>query len=76
MLFRSIQETAKRVYRSLDCSGFARVDLFLTPEGRILFHEINTIPGCTPHSRFPAMLREAGLSFPEVLDQVIQEVIA
>ncbi len=71
-----IQETAKRVYRALDCSGFARVDLFLTPEGRILFHEINTIPGCTPHSRFPAMLREAGLSFPEVLDQVIQEVIA
>ena len=71
-----IKRAARKVYWALECSGFARVDLFLTPEGRILFHEINTIPGCTPHSRFPAMLREAGLSFPEVLDQVIQEVIA
>lgn len=70
-----IKETAKAVYRALGCSGFARVDLFLTPERRIVFHEVNTIPGCTPHSRFPAMLRAAGLSFPEALDRLIKEAL-
>ena len=70
-----IQETAKAIYRSLGCSGFARVDLFLTPEGRLVFNEVNTIPGCTPHSRFPAMLAAAGLSLPEVLERTIGEAV-
>ena len=70
-----IQETAKRIYRLLGCSGFARVDLFLTPEGRILFNEVNTIPGCTPQSRFPAMLAAAGLSLSGVLDRIIEEAV-
>ena len=38
-------QAAKKVYRALGCRGFARVDLFLTPDGRILFNEVNTIPG-------------------------------
>lgn len=70
-----IRETAKRIYRILDCSGFARVDMFLTPEGRVLFNEVNTIPGCTPHSRFPAMLAAAGLPLGEALDIIIKEAL-
>ncbi len=70
-----IQGTAKTIYRVLDCSGFARVDLFLTPEGRIVFNEVNTIPGCTPHSRFPAMLAAAGLSLGEAMDRVLKEAM-
>ena len=66
-----IKETAVAVYRALDCAGFARVDLFLTPDQRVLFHEVNTIPGFTPHSRYPAMMAAAGISIPEVLDLVI-----
>lgn len=66
-----IKETAKRVYRALKCSGFARVDLFLTPEGEIYFNEVNTIPGFTDHSRFPSMLREIGLSLEEVIDRLL-----
>ena len=66
-----IKETAVAVYRALDCAGFARVDLFLTPDQRVLFHEVNIIPGFTPHSRYPAMMAAAGISIPEVLDLVI-----
>ena len=51
-LLLQIQETAKRLYRAMDCSVFARVDLFLTPEGELVFNEINTIPGFTEHSRY------------------------
>ena len=67
-----IQNTALRLYRILGCSGFARVDLFLTPEGRIIFNEVNTIPGFTAHSRFPGMLMAVGMSFPEIVGRLIE----
>ncbi len=68
-----IKETAKVIYRALGCRGFARVDMFLTPEERIVFNEVNTIPGFTSHSRFPSMMKAAGISFAEVVDRLIKE---
>ncbi len=73
---QEIKETAKRIYQALDCSGFARVDLFLMPEGEIVFNEVNTIPGFTEHSRYPGMMRAAGYSFSEILDRIIGQVFA
>ena len=67
-----IRESAKVIYKALACSGFARVDMFLTPEGKIVFNEVNTIPGCTSHSRFPNMLKGIGISFAEMLERLIQ----
>ena len=67
-----IQETAIRIYRGLGCSYFARVDLFLTPEGEIYFNEVNTIPGFTSHSRYPNMLKEAGISFEEIITRLVE----
>ena len=69
---RRIQENAKTVYRALDCRGFARVDQFLTPEGRLVFNEVNTIPGFTAHSRYPNMMKAAGLSFEQVISALIE----
>lgn len=66
-----IKLAAKRIYRLLGCSGFARVDLFLTPEGEIVFNEVNTIPGFTEHSRYPGMMKAAGISFREVLNRIL-----
>ena len=66
-----IQATAQLIYRALECSGFARVDLFLTPDGRIVFNEVNTIPGFTAHSRYPNMMRSIGLEFGPLLDRLI-----
>ena len=66
-----IQEAAKIIYRALGCRGFARVDLFFTPEKEIVFNEVNTIPGFTEHSRFPNMLEAVGLSFEQVVEKAI-----
>ncbi len=68
-----VQHTAKTIYRALDCAGFARVDMFFTPRGRIVFNEVNTIPGFTEHSRFPGMMRAAGLDFGAMLTQLVEE---
>ncbi len=72
---QKITETAKRIYRALGCSGFARVDMFLTPEGDIVFNEVNTIPGLTECSRFPNMLTASGLSFKQLVTTVIEEAV-
>ena len=66
-----IQETAKTAYRALDCRVFARVDLFLTPWGEIVFNEVNTIPGFTSHSRYPTMMKGIGLDFSALVDRII-----
>ena len=71
-----IAETAKTVYRALDCRVFARVDLFLTPEGEIVFSEVNTVPGFTAHSRYPNMMRGAGLSFEALVTRLIELGVA
>jgi len=68
---KRIQETAVIIYKTLGCSGFARVDMFLTPTGEIVFNEVNTIPGFTSHSRYPNMMKGIGLSFTELLDKLI-----
>ncbi len=67
----AVKHTAKQLYRIFDCSGFARIDMFLTPEGEIYFNEINTIPGFTSHSRFPGMLMAAGLTFEEIIRRLL-----
>ena len=69
---RAVQETAARLYRALECSGFARVDLFLTPEGEVVFNEVNTIPGFTAHSRYPSMMREIGLDFQSLITRIVE----
>lgn len=67
-----IRQTAQKLYRLLHCSGFARVDCFLTPEGEIVFNEINTIPGFTAHSRYPNMMSGIGMSFEEIVNRLIE----
>lgn len=70
-LSNKIREEAKKIYRALDCSGFARVDMFLTDNNEIYLNEVNTIPGCTVHSRFPAMLGEIGLDYKTIVQKLI-----
>lgn len=67
-----VQASARTVYRALDCRVFARVDFFLTPWGDIVFNEVNTIPGFTSHSRYPSMMKAAGLDFPGLLDRLLE----
>ncbi|MFD2615049.1 D-alanine--D-serine ligase VanG [Paenibacillus gansuensis] len=66
------KDIAIRIYRLLGCSGLSRVDLFLSPEGDFYFNEVNTIPGFTATSRYPNMMRAAGIEFPELLDLLVK----
>lgn len=66
-----IKQTAKLIYRVLECSGFARVDMFLAENGEIVFNEVNTIPGLTGKSRYARMLEAAGISFRTFLNMLL-----
>ena len=68
---RRLQDTAMHIYRILGCRGYARIDIFLSAEGEIIFNEANTIPGFTAHSRFPNMMKAVGVGFPELVDLLI-----
>lgn len=70
-----IKRNAVLIYQLLGCSGFARVDQFLTPSGRIVFNEVNTIPGFTEHSRFPLMMKAAGREFSEVVNELVESAL-
>lgn len=70
-----IKETAKIIYKTLGCRGFARVDMFLDASGRIVFNEVNTIPGFTTHSRFPNMMKAANVSFEQLISTAIEKAV-
>ena len=70
-----VRRTALDIYQVLGCRGMARVDLFLANDGTLLFNEVNTIPGFTPKSRYPSMMRAAGIGFPELLDRLIESAV-
>ncbi|HLT61132.1 MAG TPA: D-alanine--D-alanine ligase family protein [Microlunatus sp.] len=66
-----VRATAESVYRALGCRGLARVDLFLTEDGRAVLNEVNTLPGLTSYSRYPRMMAAAGLSLADVIDRAV-----
>jgi D-alanine--(R)-lactate ligase len=67
----TIRDTARAIYTALGCDGLARVDMFLTPDGRIVLNEVNTLPGFTSYSRYPRMMAAAGVGLTEVIDRCI-----
>ena len=53
----------------------ARVDFFLQEPDRLIVNEINTIPGFTPGSMYPRMWEASGVSYPELVDRLIDLAI-
>ena len=74
-MMQRIRDTAETIYEVLGCKGFARVDLFAAEDGELYFNEVNTIPGFTAHSRFPNMMKAAGIGFKELITMLIEEEI-
>ena len=72
-----IQYDAKTIFTALTCESMARVDFFLERgTGRLLFNEINTIPGFTPISMYPKLWEASGLPYTELLRMLIDLGIA
>ncbi len=72
---KQVQELAKRAYRSLSCSGMARVDMFLKENGEVVLNEINTLPGFTKISMYPKLMELSGVSYPELIDRLVELAI-
>ena len=71
-LVREIREVAVRTFEAVGCEGLARVDVFVTPDGDVVVNEINTMPGFTPFSMYPRMWQATGLSYPDLIDELLQ----
>ena len=72
-----VQQLALKIYRTLRSDGMARVDFFYEKGGRgFLCNEINTIPGFTPISMYPKLWQASGLSYSQLLDELIELAIA
>ncbi|MDQ4138503.1 MAG: D-alanine--D-alanine ligase [Actinomycetota bacterium] len=66
-----MQEMAARAFEAIDGTGLARVDFFLTATGFVV-NELNTMPGFTPISMFPKCWIASGMSYPQLLDELIE----
>jgi D-alanine-D-alanine ligase len=68
-----IQEMSLKAFAAVDAAGLARVDFFYVEKtGEVLINEINTLPGFTAFSMYPQMWSTSGVSFPELVDRLIQ----
>ncbi|MBX9768736.1 MAG: D-alanine--D-alanine ligase [Bdellovibrionales bacterium] len=72
---REIQKTAIDAYKALECEGMGRVDFFVTKDNKIYVNEINTIPGFTKISMYPKMWEATGLSYADLVDELIRLAI-
>ena len=67
-----VREQAVKIYSAIGCKGLSRVDFFVTFEdSRVVFNEINTLPGFTSISMYPKLFAASGIPYDELLDQLL-----
>ncbi len=75
-LVSHIQKMAVQAFKTLDCAGMARVDFLLDKDtGDLYLNEINTLPGFTPISMYPQLWEKSGISYSDLIHQLIQLAI-
>jgi len=70
-MVKKVQEIAIKTYQCLECKGMTRVDMFLTMDNQLIINEVNTIPGFTKISMYPAMWAHSGIPYNELIDHLI-----
>ncbi len=72
-----IREYAVRAYKAIDCAGMARADFFVESDtNHIYLNELNTLPGFTSISMYPKLWQASGLSYPQLVDRLIELALA
>ena len=67
-----VRELAVQVYSAIGCQGLSRVDFFVTYEdNRIVFNEINTLPGFTSISMYPKLFDASGIPYSQLIDELL-----
>jgi D-alanine-D-alanine ligase len=70
---KTVRKLAIAAFQAVDCTGLARVDFLMDPKSRKMFvNEINTMPGFTAISMYPKLWDATGVSYPELIDRLIQ----
>jgi D-alanine-D-alanine ligase len=70
---KEMRAIAVRAYKAIDCAGMARVDFLLDRDTeKFYINEVNTIPGFTNISMYPKLWEASGLSYPELVDKLIE----
>ena len=68
-----VREAAVKVYSAIGCQGLSRVDFFVTYEDhRVVFNEINTLPGFTSISMYPKLFADSGIPYGELIDELLK----
>jgi D-alanine-D-alanine ligase len=67
-----VQELAVAAFVASDCEGMARVDFFVSEDGKVLVNELNTIPGFTSTSVYAKLFEASGISYRELLDRLVE----
>ena len=68
-----VRDAAVKVYTALGCQGLSRVDFFVTYDGnRLVFNEINTLPGFTSISMYPKLFAASGIPYGQLIDELHQ----
>jgi D-alanine-D-alanine ligase len=70
-----IRELAAAIFSLAGCSGLARCDFFVEPDGEVLVNEINTMPGFTETSVYAKLLEASGIAYPDLCDRLVQLAI-
>jgi D-alanine-D-alanine ligase len=68
----NVREMAVNVFELAGCSGLARCDFFVEPDGSVLVNEINTMPGFTDTSVYAKLFDATGIGYPELCDRLVQ----
>ncbi len=74
-MVKKVQDAAIEVFQTLECEGLARVDFFLTDDSDIYVNEVNTLPGFTRISMYPKLWEISGISYPELINRLIELAI-
>lgn len=67
-----VRELAAEIFTLAGCSGLARCDFFVEPDGEVLVNEINTMPGFTETSVYAKLLEASGIAYPELCDRLVE----
>jgi len=70
-----LRELAIDCFRFAGCSGLARCDFFVEPDGEVLVNELNTMPGFTQTSVYAKLWAAAGLAYPDLCDRLVHLAI-
>jgi D-alanine-D-alanine ligase len=70
-MIEKIQKTAVLAHKALHCRGFSRTDMIIADDSACVL-ETNTLPGFTETSLLPQGAKACGISYPELLDRIIQ----